>query len=114
MRRVLPPADFEPWLTTFLPPLTSATFAPLRSPPPIRDLKDPRIGHLIGLALQRAWTLRGVAGALGKQGVPALKARILLRLADAHLASASRQIFASGYGGAHWLASFALFALTHR
>ena len=109
MRRVLGRHEFEIWIRRFFPPLASYAFRSLHVPPRINDLKDPRIGHLIGLSLHRAWCMRGIAQAISGQRV---KAKILLGLADIHLTKASQQIFASGYGGAHWLASFALFALT--
>jgi len=54
MRRVLGPDEFVRWLETFLPPPQSARFRPLSIPIEVRDPKDPRIGHLIGLAWERA------------------------------------------------------------
>jgi hypothetical protein len=109
MRRVLAPAEFASWLAGFLPPPGSPRFAPLLTPVEVRDRHDPRIGHLIGLAFHRAWTMRGVARALpdGNELRP-----LLLRLADLHLAEGLRQMFDAGYGGEHWLASFVIYAMT--
>ncbi len=109
MRRVLPAAEFGPWLERFLPSPASGRLAPLLRPPEVRVRRDPRIGHLIGLSLQRAWSMRGVAGAL-PAGAPL--GQLLLRLADLHRDHALGLMFDSGYGGEHWLASFAIYLLT--
>lgn len=107
MRRVLAPDAFVRWLDAFLPRPEDDDFAPLRRPAEVRDAHDPRIGHLIGLSFHRAWTLVGVAGAL-----PATDTRRagFRELAVLHLAAGLQQMGDSGYGGEHWLASFALFA----
>jgi hypothetical protein len=110
MRRVLPPDRFDRWLGRFLPPLTSPRFRPLLRPPEVRDRHDPKIGHLIGLSLQRGWTMRGVAAALPPKGAP--RREVLVRLADLHRDHGLRLMFDSGYGGSHWLATFAVFLLT--
>jgi hypothetical protein len=109
MRRVLAPEEFRTWLDGFLPPIDSARFAPLRTPTEVLDREDPRIGHLIGLSFQRAWSFRGIAAALPESDPK--RARLLQMAAD-HESDALAQMFDSGYGGAHWLASFAIFALT--
>jgi hypothetical protein len=107
MRRALPPDAFATWLDGFLPDPASDAFAPLRRPAEIRDPEDPRIGHLIGLSFHRAWTMKGIADALdGNDPHRAL----LHDLASIHLASGLETMAGSGYGGEHWLASFALFA----
>ena len=109
MRRVLPRAEFRAWLSRFLPPMTSPRFAPMLRPPRVLAPKDPRIGHLIGLSLQRAWAMQGVASALAADDP---RAMVLRRLAAVHREHALGLLFRSGYGGAHWLASFAVFLLT--
>jgi hypothetical protein len=109
MRSVLPRSDFARWLDGFLPPVTSAAFAPLLLPVAVKDRKDPRIGHLIGLGMQRAWSLRGVASAL-PDGDPRRLA--FDRIGALHRQDALQQMFDSGYGGEHWLASFAIYMLS--
>ncbi|MBM4395639.1 MAG: DUF2891 domain-containing protein [Deltaproteobacteria bacterium] len=108
MRRVMPPREFAAWLGDFLPAPGSARFARLAQPPEVRDRKDPRIGHLIGLDLHRAWCMEGVASAL-----PAgdFRRDALLRLARLHREAGLAQMADSGYGGEHWLASFAVYLL---
>lgn len=107
MRRVLFPDAFATWLDGFLPDPASDAFAPLRRHAEVRDPEDPRIGHLIGLSFHRAWALKGIADALGNGD---RRRGMLNDLAAIHLASGLEQMAASGYGGEHWLASFALFA----
>ena len=106
MRRVLTRREFARWLDDFLPPSEAPEFARLAVPPEIRDLQDPRIGHLIGLDFHRAWCFAGLAGAL-----PGDDSRIphYRQLAVDHNAAGHAAMSDSGYGGAHWLASFALF-----
>ncbi len=109
MRRVLPQAEFRAWLRAFLPDPLSAGFAPLTRPPEVRDPEDPRIGHLIGLSWSRAWSLAGVASAL--EATDPWREPLLV-LARLHRREAHDGMFGAGYGGEHWLASFALLALT--
>ena len=110
MRRILDERGFAPWLDSFLPPLNGARFAPLRAPIVVKDPEDPKIGHLIGLAYQRAWCFVGIAGRL-----PAADPRraVLDKLARHHRHVGWEQMSRSGYGGEHWLASFAIYLLTN-
>jgi len=109
MRRVLEPADYVPWLEAFLPAPDDPRFAPLATPVDVRDPEDPRIGHLIGLAFQRAGAYREIAAAL-PPGHPWRTS--YERLAAVHMDAGFAQLHDSGYGGAHWLASFAIYSLT--
>ena len=109
MRRVLDRGTFEAWLGGFLPDASSPEFGPLLSPPRVIDPADPRIGHLIGLSFQRAASLRAIAGSLSP-GDP--RRKVFHRLADIHRDDALGTMDASGYGGEHWLASFAIYLLT--
>ncbi len=104
LRRVLPPHEFNAWLGAFLPPADSRRFRNLASPPVVLDKKDYAIGHLIGLSLQRAWSFSGIAQAL-PVGDPRKAA--YERLAGMHCEKGFADMNESGYGGEHWLASFA-------
>ncbi len=108
MRRVLPPADFAKWLHLFLPELSVGKAFPL-SPAVVTDPTDPRLVHLDGLNLTRAWTLRSIARAL-----PAADGRrgILDRAAAAHAEAGLARVSSGNYEGEHWLASFAVYLLT--
>jgi hypothetical protein len=109
MRRILPPPEFAAWLDRFLPPVDAERFAPLRTPVSVRDRHDPKIGHLIGLAFHRAWCFEGIASAL--PGPDARRASYR-NLAALHRQAGLAQMFDAGYGGSHWLASFAIYLLT--
>jgi len=109
MRRVLDKNAFGEWLNRFLPPLDSPRFNPLSAPIEVRDAKDPRIGHLIGLSLQRAASFRALAAALPEADPRVKQFRLL---ADRHGADGLERMADSGYGGEHWLASFAFYLLT--
>ena len=109
MRRVLPPAELSPWIDRFFDAFDASSFAPLRAPAIVKDREDPRIGHLIGLSLQRAAAYRGIASALPKDDP---RRAVLERLASIHRDDGLEKMSGSGYGGEHWLASFAIFLLT--
>jgi DUF2891 family protein len=109
MRRVMERDEFGKWLESFLPPLDSPKFESLRKPIEIKNKKDPKIGHLIGLFFQRAAAYKGIARALGKDDP---RRNIFIRLSDIHRDAGLNQMDESGYGGAHWLASFAIYLLT--
>lgn len=105
MRRVLPPAEFRAWFDAFLPDLAAGEPGSLFTPAFVSDRSDPKIAHLDGVNLSRAWCWRGLAGALD----PDLAA-LATETADAHL-DASLPHVAGDYMGEHWLATFALLAL---
>ena len=109
MRRVLPAGELAAWLDGFLPRIGSDRFRTLRSPVEVRDPKDPRLGHLIGLSFHRAWALRGIALALPDGD---LRRAPFQKLSALYRAEGLRQMFDAGYGGEHWLASFATYLMT--
>jgi len=108
MRRVMPSAEFAKWLHLFVPALSAGKTFPL-SPAVVTDPTDPRLVHLDGLNLTRAWTLRAIARAL-----PAADARrkSLEKAADAHANAGLARVSSGNYEGEHWLASFAVYLLT--
>jgi hypothetical protein len=92
MKKVLRAGEFEAWLKAFLPAL-----GPLSAPPRVTDHADPKQSHLDGLCLSRAWCFLQL-------GMP--------HEADRHLHAGLPQVIGGDYAGEHWLASFALLALT--
>jgi len=104
MRRILPPKEFSAWLTAFLPAPAAPAFKNLATPPVVLDKKDYAIGPLIGLMFHRAWSFAGIASAL-PAGDPRIDA--YRRLATRHCAQGFADMGQSGYGGEHWLATFA-------
>lgn len=111
MRRVLSSGEFAGWLETFLPQIPSIGnhlwFEPVVSPDP----SDPKLAHLDGLNLSRAWMLEGVAAALPKSDkrLPAIRAT-----AEAHRRAGLVAVTGEHYEGGHWLGSFAVYLVTRR
>ncbi len=104
MRRVLPRAEFSAWLSRFFPGLAPGRRVPL-APAVVSDPTDPKLVHLDGLNLSRAWALTGIASAL-----PASDTRrgALLDAARGHARAGLARVSSGNYEGEHWLASFAV------
>jgi hypothetical protein len=108
LRRLLPAAEFAAWFAAFLPRAAQRQPASLFTPATVSDRSDGKIAHLDGLNFSRAWCWRELAAAR-PAGDP------LTAVAEAtareHLAASLPHV-AGDYMGEHWLASFALLALT--
>jgi hypothetical protein len=111
MRRVLPSADFARWLGTYLPQISAASkgswFEPVVSPDP----SDPKLAHLDGLNLSRAWMLEGIAASLPKNDK---RLQSIMAAADAHRQAGLAAVTGKHYEGGHWLGSFAVYLVTKR
>jgi len=105
MARVLPDAEFKTWLAAFLPSLSDPTSL---APANVSDRSDPKIVHLDGLNLSRAWNLYVIADELDDE----LVAQRLRDKAAEHLDASLPHITSEHYEGSHWLGSFAIYALT--
>jgi hypothetical protein len=111
MRRVLTPAAFARWLSAFLPQIprgrgSAADLTAWLSPGVVTDRADPKLAHIDGLNLSRAWMLEGIA-----HGLPAHDPRSSALLASAaqHAAAALPAVTGEHYEGGHWLGTFAVF-----
>jgi hypothetical protein len=111
MRRVLGPPEFGRWLDAFLPQLPRDGRPDWLEPGIVTDPTDPKLAHLDGLNLSRAWMLEGIASGLpeGDTRVAALRSAAR-RHADKGLAS----VTGDHYEGGHWLGSFAVYLVTGR
>jgi hypothetical protein len=109
MRRVMPQREFTAWFHRFLPGVARNQPRALLEPAIVTDRTDPKLVHLDGLNLSRAWCMRNIASALPKND-PAR--RILARSAEAHARAALGFVASGNYEGEHWLASFAVYLLT--
>lgn len=109
MRRLIPKETFDVWFVRFLPDLARKQPATLFAPARVSDRTDGKIAHLDGLNLSRAWCWRTLAGALPELDPARQHAA---NAAMAHLGAAVPHI-AGDYMGEHWLATFALLALTN-
>lgn len=104
MWRILPDSSYQRWVRRFLPVLSSPAFALM--PGKVTDRSDGKLVHLDGLNLSRAWDLYGIA-----RHLPANRSH-LYALANKHLTEALPNVASGDYMGEHWLASFAVYALT--
>ena len=95
-------------LAGFLPGLAAGRPFPL-PPAVVSDPTDPKLVHLDGLNLTRAWTLSAAARAL-----PASDGRrkVLESAAAEHSLAGLARVSSGSYEGEHWLASFAVYLLT--
>ena len=108
MRRVMSQPDFVRWFAIFLPAISKQISDGTIEPVVVSDVTDPKIVHLAGLNLNRAWCLKAVAAALPKEHDIRSK---LDRSAKLHLAEGLRYINSGHYEGDHWLATFGLYAI---
>jgi hypothetical protein len=117
MRRVLGREAFGRWLSGFLPgiPVRSAAHAAHAAPAwlapaVVTDRSDPKLAHIDGLNLSRAWMLEGIAA-----GLPAHDARLpaLREAAARHREAALPAVTGEHYEGGHWLGTYAVY-LTSR
>lgn len=106
MRRILPQVAFVKWLNDYY---TQAGIKRICKAPTVSDRNDYQIVHLDGLSFSRAWCMKGIAGKLpaSHKYKPLFKAA-----ANDFLDQSLPKIFSGGYGGEHWLASFAVYALS--
>jgi len=117
MRRVLPETEFAKWLSDFMPQIpdmtkggdaTTANWLPVVVSP---DPSDPKLAHLDGLNLSRAWMLEGILSALPIDDwrCPALAAAV-----ESHRRAGLAAVTGAHYEGGHWLGSFAVYLTTRR
>jgi DUF2891 family protein len=109
MRRVLPAADFRRWFRRFLPQLAAGAPKTLLQPAVVTDRSDPKLVHLDGLNLSRAWCMRSIAASLPRNSSAR---KILAASARAHANDALTNVASGDYAGEHWLASFAVYLLS--
>ncbi len=109
MRRVLNREEFQNWLTQFMPSLGKSNDHKLLVPVEVSDVTDGKIVHLAGLDLSRAWCFQGIASALDESDP---RRAVLLNAASEHAAIGFKYVFSGHYEGEHWLATFAIYALT--
>src|SRR6266702_3007812 len=111
MRRVLSQDEFAKWLKEFLPQIPTSASANWLQPVVSPDPSDPKLAHLDGLNLSRAWMLEGIVSALPADDArrPALSAA-----ADAQRRAGLAAVTGAHYEGGHWLGSFAVYLTTRR
>ncbi|HLW53323.1 MAG TPA: DUF2891 domain-containing protein [Candidatus Angelobacter sp.] len=111
MRRVLTNQEFAPWLRIFMPQILTSGGSRWLQPVVSPDRSDPKLAHLDGLNLSRAWMLEGIAA-----GLPKTDKRLasIMATADAHKSAGLAAVTGEHYEGGHWLGSFAVYLVTKR
>jgi len=109
VRRILPATEYAAWLTGFLPRIPRTASADWLAPGVVTERSDPKLAHIDGLNLSRAWMLEGIAAGLPK-GDRRLAA--LAAAAMAHAAAALPAVTGEHYEGGHWLGTFATYYAT--
>ena len=102
MMKVLPENEFIAWLDNFLPDFRNNPSKYLQIAE-VTDRSDGKLAHLDGLNFSRAWCLYEIGNALEN--------RKMLNLANKHFNYSYKKMDSGEYAGAHWLASFALYAM---
>lgn len=102
MQKVLSDKEFKDWLKKFLPKFDKKPeeFVEIAI---VTDRSDGKLAHLDGLNFSRAWCLFEMGVALNNQK--------MTDLGIAHFEYSYEKMDSGEYAGAHWLASFATYAL---
>jgi len=111
MRRILTPSEFGAWLGAFLPEIPLDGADDWITPVVVSDPSDPKLGHLDGLNISRAWMLEGIAAGLLQEDP---RRQAILAVAERHRRSGLRSVTGQYYEGGHWLGSFATYLVTGR
>jgi len=98
MKRLLRANEFAAWFASFLPRLKEREPAVLFTPATVSDRSDGKIAHLDGVNLSRAWCMRALGADFGDAP-------------ERHIEAALGHV-AGDYMGEHWLATFAVLALS--
>ena len=107
MRNVLPKEQFNLWFNNWI---NKASLLHLTRLPVVSDRTDMQIVHLDGLCLSRSWCMKGIAKQLPANDP---RKKLLISSAVKHLNASLPNIASGNYGGEHWLASFAVYALSN-
>lgn len=105
MHHVMDDCAFGDWWEMFSP--GQAELATWLTPVTVADRTDPKMSHLDGLNLSRAWCWRLLGPAL-----PSALQPLAIRAWSDHLEASLPQAVDGHYVATHWLATFALLALT--
>jgi hypothetical protein len=107
--RLLGHDQFSAWLARFLPGIENGEPETLFTPAVVSDASEGQIAHLHGLNASRAWCWRRLA-----ESLPPADPRVgpALAAARSHLDAALPHVTGSDYMVEHWLAAYAVLALS--
>lgn len=102
MQKLLTAKEYKSWLKEFMPGFEKnpAKFMQIAI---VSDRSDGKLAHLDGLNFSRAWCLFEMGTALENQK--------MIDFGEQHFNYSYEKMDSGEYAGAHWLASFALYAL---
>ena len=103
MSKILSKEDFKKWFDAFLPDATRQNY--LLSPATVSERTDGKLVHLDGANFCRAWSLFAIVDQIPEYGH-------LIKIANEHIKASLPSIADGSYEGEHWLATFALLALS--
>jgi len=106
MEHVMTAQNFARWWQAFCPPQPGLQrwLTPVR----VTDPADPKLVHLDGFNLSRAWCWN-----ILREKFSEAMSQSAASAVEALLAASLPQTVSGHYAGTHWLASFALLAMTH-
>lgn len=105
MKRVLSKDEFLKWFKKYY---TKEGIERICQLPVVSDRNDYQTVHLDGLSFSRAWNMKSIASVLPQNN----KLKTVFETTADNLLNHALPTINSGYGGEHWLASFAIYALT--
>lgn len=105
MQRVVNSCGYADWWEVFCP--APHELQVWLTPVSVTDRRDPKLSHLDGLNLSRAWCWKML-----ERELPAALRAPVGNAIDAHVAASLPHATEGDYAGTHWLASYALLALT--
>ena len=106
MRKILDHQQFIYWFNNWI---SKKAIQHLTTLPHVSDRTDLQIVHLDGLCFSRSWCMSGIANALPKNDP---RKKLLLTASVQHLNQSLATVASGNYGGEHWLASFAVYAIS--
>ncbi len=105
MSRIYETREFEEWFESFI---SDKGLENISKIPVVSDLSDYQTVHLVGLSFSRAWCMRNIANKLSENNP---RKKSLMQTGVKLINNALPLLFEGNYGGEHWLASFALYAM---
>lgn len=107
MSRILPQKDFEKWLNQFY---DKRSLENIEQIPIISDVNDYQTVHLVGLSFSKAWAMKNIINTLPEKN---FIRKQFEKSREKFIENSLPIIFQGNYGGDHWLASFAVYAITN-
>ena len=103
----MPQKEYVKWFNKFYEKRSLENISQL---PVISDINDYQTVHLVGLSFTRSWCMKNIAKILPENH---RYKKHLEETSVKFLENALPLVFKGNYGGDHWLASFAVYALSN-